>query len=904
VIARTAELRAIERFAAAGAARPAALVLEGEPGIGKTTLWEGGIEAARGRGLRILAARASGAEAQLAFAGLTDLLEDVGEGSLATLPAPQRPALDVALLRAVPAGAPPEPRTIGLGLLNVLRALAADGPLLVAVDDLQWLDTASGEALSFAARRLDGEAISFLLARRPGGPSSLERALERRGPERLHVGPLGLAATGRLLVERLGLNVRRQLLRRIVAATRGNPLFSLELGRSLAGSGPPASGEEIPVPIVVEELLGGRIAALPGPVRRLLLAVALSGDLRPSQLRAVAPGDALDRAVEAGVLIVDGEHARPAHPLLASAARQGSTAAERRELHGELASVVADAELRAFHLALATEEPDEELAAAVDAAADAAAARGATQEAVVLAEHALRLTADPAERNRRVLALAECLNVAGEQVRLTELLGSQLESLPPGESRARACLLLSNGDVESNDEIVRYLERALRESAGDARLHAIVLAELAANDALARVERIDAARALALEAAAEARGAAPAAERAALYALAWTWALQGHAVDELRERFERLSDGPAYLPFSPDRVAGQRLAWRGEMAEARAILAGLLAAADERGETISYALQRLHLCELELRAGAWEEAARLLDEWERDGELLVWPCYDRCRALLAAGRGLPEETRRWAMDAIARAQRTGLHWDVLEARRALGIGDLLARNLTAAEENLAFVWEHLEREGVEEPGVFPVAPDLVEALTDKGKLNEAQLVTDRLHGQAERHDHPWGLTTARRCGALVRLASGEDEQAMSELVEAAATYGVLGLRFDRARTLLSLGRAQRRLRKWAAARETLQEAAAAFDELGSLGWGDQALDEQERLGGRRPQRAGGLTPAEQRVVELAAAGQSNKEIAGTLVVSVRTVEVHLKHAYAKLGIHSRTQLAGRLAERA
>jgi DNA-binding NarL/FixJ family response regulator len=447
VIARAGELSTIERFVGASADRAAVLVLEGEPGIGKTTLWEAAIDAARNRQLRILAARASGAEAQLSFAGLTDLLEDVDGDAFAALPAPQRLALDVALLRSVPAGAPPEPRAIALGLLNVLRALAGGGPLVVAVDDVQWLDSASAEALAFAARRLDGEAVSFLLARRPGSRSDLERVLERRRPERLHVGPLGLTATGRLLFERLGLNVRRQLLRRIVEATRGNPLFALELGRTLAEHGPPATGEEMPVPDVVEDLLGTRVAGLPHPLRRLLLAVALSGDLRASQLMEIGDPADVDDAVEAGLLVVDRDHARPSHPLLAAAAKQRSTAGERRDLHVELARVAADEELRAFHLALATELPDEELAATVAAAAAAAAGRGAAQEAVVLAEHALRLTPEPDGPNRRLLALGDYLNVAGEQARLTELLAPQLESLPPGEARVKACLLLSNGEL-------------------------------------------------------------------------------------------------------------------------------------------------------------------------------------------------------------------------------------------------------------------------------------------------------------------------------------------------------------------------------------------------------------------------------------------------------------------------
>ncbi len=555
MIARAAELGAIERFVTASADRPVALVLEGDPGIGKTTLWEAGIDAARKRQLRILSARASGAEAQLSFAGLTDLLEDVDERALAGLPAPQRLALEVALLRAEPAGgAPPEPSAIALGLLNVLRALAGLGPLLVG-----------------------------------------------RQPERLHVGPLGVTAIGRLLLERLGLNVRRQLLRRIVEATRGNPLFALELGRTVAEHGPPATGEEMPVPNAVEDLLDTRVGRLPRPVRRLLLAVALSADLPESQLTSIGDADAVDDAVEAGLLVVERDRVRASNPLLAAAARQRSTPGERRELHLALANVVADEELRAFHLAVATELPDEELAERVAAAAAAAAARGAAQEAVVLAEHALRLTAEPDERDRRLLALGDYLNVAGEQVRLTELLAPQLESLPPGEARVRACLLLSNGAVEGNDDIVRYLERALAESARDVRLRAIVLSELSANDAVARVEQIRSAEERALEAVETSRGAGPEVERAALYALAWARSLRGRAIEDLCERFRDLSDTAAYLVFSPYRIAALRLVWRGDVAEAHATLARLLSVADERGELISYALQRLHLCELQLR---------------------------------------------------------------------------------------------------------------------------------------------------------------------------------------------------------------------------------------------------------------------------------------------------------------
>jgi ATP/maltotriose-dependent transcriptional regulator MalT len=202
---------------------------------------------------------------------------------------------------------------------------------------------------------------------------------------------------------------------------------------------------------------------------------------------------------------------------------------------------------------------------------------------------------------------------------------------------------------------------------------------------------------------------------------------------------------------------------------------------------------------------------------------------------------------------------------------------------------------------VEEPGVFPVAPDLVEA-TELGELDEARTVTDRLRELAEQQEHPWGLATRRHCEGVVRLSSSRyDKGGAGELEGSAADYGRLGLRFDRARSLLVLGRAQRRHRKWRAARESLEQAATAFDEIESPGWAEQARSDLARVPGRQPTPRGELTESERRVVELAAGGLSNKEIARALFVTVNTVEVHLSHAYAKLGVRSRTQLARRLS---
>jgi DNA-binding NarL/FixJ family response regulator len=365
-----------------------------------------------------------------------------------------------------------------------------------------------------------------------------------------------------------------------------------------------------------------------------------------------------------------------------------------------------------------------------------------------------------------------------------------------------------------------------------------------------------------------------------------------------------MSGAPPYIYDSVERVEGIRLAWRGDVDEARRIFARLLSLADERGEAFSYQALRLQLCELDLRVGDWEDASRLLGDAEpsRDEQLALGSEYERCHAVLAAGRGLRSETDRWAAEAIAGAEQNGVLWDLLEAKRARGMAALLAHEPARAVEDLAAVWAHTEREGVDDPGAFPVAPDLVEALLELGRDGEARAVTDRLTELSEAQQHPWGLVTATRCDSLVRLVSpSHDEEAAASLAQAAAAYEQLGLRFDAPRSLLSLGRAQRRHRKWGAARHSLEHAAAGFDTIGSPGWAEEARSELARVGARRPGQAGELTPTERRVVELAADGLSNKEIAGALVVTVNTVEVHLSHAYAKLGVHSRTQLARRLA---
>jgi DNA-binding CsgD family transcriptional regulator len=244
---------------------------------------------------------------------------------------------------------------------------------------------------------------------------------------------------------------------------------------------------------------------------------------------------------------------------------------------------------------------------------------------------------------------------------------------------------------------------------------------------------------------------------------------------------------------------------------------------------------------------------------------------------------------------------TGVRWDWLEAKRALGLVALLVKDASGAVGHLGAVWDHTEREGVADPGAFPVAPDLVEALVAAGELDRAGTVTTRLTELGRAQEHPWALAGAARCAATVALAVAYDEPTADALAASAETYRDLGLAFDEARTLLVLGQARRRARQWGGARDTLEQAATTFDAIGSSGWAAEARSELSRVGARRPTSPGRLTATERRVAALAVDGLSNKEIARSLVVTVNTVEFHLRNVYAKLGIRSRMHLAARLA---
>ena len=374
VVGRDEELGALVSFLETPETLPGAILLEGDAGIGKTTLWRRSVELASARSYRVLSCRPSQSEAQLSFTALGDLLEDTLEEVLPRLPGPQARALAVALLLEEDEGPPPDQRAIALAFLGAVRALAETGPVAVAVDDIQWLDRPSAFVLEFALRRLHEEPVAFLFALRAGqeqSPLGLDRALPKERLRRLEIGPLSLGALHRLLNDRLGLVLSRPKLRRLHELSGGNPFFALELARAFEGGSIQLEPGE-PLPGTLAALVHDRLVALPAGSRPALLAASALSQPTIDLVARAAGGDLERRlapALEAHVIELEEDRIRFSHPLFASGVYAAVGLAERRVLHRRLAELVPDPEERARHLALGAEGPDPEVATALEAAA-------------------------------------------------------------------------------------------------------------------------------------------------------------------------------------------------------------------------------------------------------------------------------------------------------------------------------------------------------------------------------------------------------------------------------------------------------------------------------------------------------------------------------------------------------
>jgi DNA-binding CsgD family transcriptional regulator len=907
VVGRELELAAVREFLE-GESLPGVLLVEGEPGIGKTTLWRAGVEAARDSSYVVLSANPAEKEATFAYSAVGDLLEHVLGETLAELPGPQRGALEVALLRRESAGPPPEQHTLGVALLGVLRALAESQPVLLAVDDVQWLDPSSAAMLEFAARRLREERVALLLARRQGSrPASdrLELALPEERRLTLAAGPLSMGALHRLLRDRLDVTLARPALRRVHEASGGNPFYALELVRALRSSGGRIRpGHPLPVPPTLEAILGERIEALPPSVREVLVEAAALRRPTESMLR---NWPALEQAVDAGLIEVRDGEVRFTHPLLASAAYGSITAAERSRLHRRLAEVASDPEERARHLALGASGPDTDVAAALDEAAREAAARGAPAAAAELAELAVRLT-PTTQRGRLLERRAEAAGYhlpAGELGTAASMLEHLVDQLPAGAARADALLLLASSQ-QSFERCLPLAMGALAEARGDeARVAKI---ECYVGELL--LIQGDSERALE-----HARAALAAAEHAgdptiltiALSTVAWFETLTAvEPTPGLLERAALLEDaglraGPGVSDTSSASFAlGMRLMFAGRLDEARARMGLTLDRAVSLGDEGAVSAALLHLAELEFRAGDWPLAARRAAEGyehaeqmarEQDMSALLY-----VSALVDAHLGRVEEARDTAARGIALAESCGDEVFRLQHVAALGFLELSVGDAAAADAILRPLAARLSASGWREPSIYGELPNAIEALVELSELGEARRLLADLEDRAGRIESPWAEASAGRCRGLILAAEGDAGAALAVLERALAVHERLPQPFDLARTLLVLGVVRRRARERRAARETLEQALALFDGLGATLWTAKARAELSRIGGRAPTRDD-LTPSERRIAELVAEGKTNKEVAAELVVSVHTVESALTHVYRKLGLRSRTELA-------
>lgn len=897
MVGRELELATVERFLRGQA--PRALVLEGDAGIGKTTIWRAGLAAAPELGLTVMRCRAAGSEVRLSFAGLADLLEQLPPEIVSQLPAPQREALEVALLLRAPPVEGVDVRAVGSAVRGALRALAADGSVLVAIDDLQWLDAASAHALGFALRRLELEPIGVLATMRPDPDRRplLELGSTGIALEHVVVGPLSLGALQRLLRLQTGFRPARPLLVRLHETSAGNPFYALEIVRALAhedfGS---AFDRPLPAPPSVSEAIGRRLAALPDGSRAALLELAARGRGDVPLVEELMP------AIESGFVEAGGGRARFGHPLLAATVYAEASDEERRAAHTRLSSQAIRTEERARHLALAAFEPDEHVAATVAAAADDALRRGATTEALELYERAVALTphGNPDALADRVLGAAEANRRAGNEDGGRCIARAGLEQVPEGRARTRLLVWLADaeGTVEAADA-------AVASASDDPDLFAAALN--ARSEALQVADDVAAALADAERALAAARVAG---DRSLLVrSLAHVGHLEvmsgrSQGVERLEEACALQDPGDAAtIIHGPATALAIVRLWRDELDEARPALEEQERRANELGEERARASILQRLARAELWAGNVPRALELADELVelKEGEGWDDPVGGLwVRSLAFAHLGRVEEARADAERArrLAVLQGDPDHFHVVYAR---GFAEATAGDHAAAADLLERLPGLVAATGTREPGICPFHADELEALVRSGRLDRAASRIDVVELEAKALDRPRLLVAAARGRGLLAETQGRRDDAIASFQVAVAATERLAVPFERGRALLDLGAALRRARRQAAAREALTAARDVFDELGAEPWAIRARHELGRFGGRS--RSEALTATEARVASLAAEGRSTKEIASVLVVSAKTVEKHLTSIYAKLGVRSRAELAARYASR-
>jgi DNA-binding CsgD family transcriptional regulator len=879
-----------------------ALVLRGDPGVGKTVLLE--YLAGQARGCR--AARAVGvqSEMELAFAGLHQLCAPM-LGRAERLPGPQRDALRTAF--GLAAGPPPDRFFVGLAVLSLLSEAAGDRPLICLVDDAQWLDRASAQALGFTARRLAADPVGLVVAARDPGA-------ELAGLPELEVTGLPEADARVLLDSALAGPLDERVRDLIVAETRGNPLALLELPRGLGpaelagGFGLPGAA---PLTSAIEDSFARQLEALPDQTRRLLQLAAAdpSGDLSlvwRAAGRLGLPVQAGGPAVEAG-LVKFGTAVRFRHPLVRSAAYRSAAIPDRQQMHAALAEVTdprSDPDRRAWHRAQAAAGPDEEVAAELERSAGRAQARGGLAAAAAFLERSATLTTDPARYTQRILAAAQASMQAGAFGKALALL-TTAEAGPLDEfASARADLL--RGQIafavgKGSDapplllKAAKRLEPLNRDLARDTYLSAWMAAAFAGHLAgagdMQEVSR--AARAL------------PPPEQ------------PPRPLDLLLDGLARLAiDGPgaaapalrqAASAFASADAPAQELLQFGMMAHgaanalwdedcSRTIMVRQFRLARDVGALDQLMHALLGLAHDDTWRGDFEAADSLIAEANAVCEATGSRIAPFAAMLLAAMRGNQAELAPLIEATLAAAEAGGqggaatqAHWVAAILHNGLGrYADALAAAEQAAQDANVFVsrW---------------ALPELIEAAMRTGSTLAAPAALERLAETTQAGGTDFGLGLEARCRAL--LSRGDAAEGWYR--EAIDRLGHTRLRPDLARAHLLYGEWLRREGRRVDARGQLRTAHDMFAAMGMEAFAERARRELiatgEKVRKRSVETYGQLTPQEELIARLARDGRTSPEIGAQLCLSARTVEWHLGRIFTKLGIGSRRELHAALA---
>jgi DNA-binding CsgD family transcriptional regulator/tetratricopeptide (TPR) repeat protein len=801
-----------------------------------------------------------------------------------------------------------------LAFTSLLRNFVAQRRVLIAIDDLQWLDSQTASVLAFAARRLPATGIGLLLAWRmepgleePDLLADLDAALPvtRRTLE-----PMDRQQLHSVLRERISDLLPTGVLRAALDAAGGNPLFGIEVARALLAGAADRAREGVPLPDSLTELVGRHVDALPEPTRLSL--AACSALRRPTvhQLRGLGMTEQLAPAERAGLVRIDGHDVTFTHPLYAAAAYQGLAGTQRMQLHARLAGVVDGPEERARHLALGAEQPDEHVAEALDVARDLALQRGAVDAAVDACRLGLRATPEgsPA-RVARQIQFGRLLYRVGESVLAKhELQDAADRATEPGQ-RARALheLAMVVGDTESELRAVELETQALEFAGDDVDLVADIHMGIALRDSRDWLRSVEHAR-TAIALLQDRPDVDPQKLAAALTSLvgASFYAGLGADVDICRRAIELEGDGVS-APVS-DRALSVLFYlqfWSDDYPGARAQMQYAYQLSQDEGDESSRAYILSMMGELEVRAARWSLAEQHLDDCEQLCDRIQNAYFGRLarhrRAWVWALRGDLAPATEAARSEVAGGAETGNRLQEIRGLALLGFCTAMSGDMAAAAELFDRYTAVFAEQQAGEPALRIVAGDHIEALAAVGRLADARTALAAMVEPAERLGRTAVLAAAARAEAVLLAAEGDGDAAVAAAQRSLELYDRVERPLDRARSLLVKGQVHRRYKQKSLARRELTAAAEAFAALDAKIFEARARDELRRVG-LRPPAAQELTETERRIADLTATGMRSAEVASTLFLSTKTVSGNLTRIYRKLGLRNRTELVRYLSE--